>query len=362
MAECPGVAIIQHESDVMQVAHHYFENGIAYFTRRINRCISLTCANGEVAPFMGHNAFMRWSALQDAAFVDKDGEEKIWSERNVSEDFDMALRLQLRGFIIRWATYSRGGFKEGVSLTVDDELNRWQKYAYGCSELLFNPIVQWWRRGPISSQIHHFLWSSAPLHYKISMLSYMFSYFGIAASVTIGVINYVLLGFQFPVDAFYMHSFEIWLATTVVFFGSGNVGFTLLEYRLGETNILRAALVNLMWIPFFFFFFGGLSIPLSQAILAHLFSYNMTWGATKKEVERSNFFKEGPRILKRFWFSILLSVVLVAGIVICATPLVPLEWRVDGGSWAVIFPLAVVLGCHILFPIVLNPWLMIFSY
>ena len=57
--------------------------------------------------------------------------KKIWSEVNVSEDFDMALRLQLKGYIIRWATYSEGGFKEGVSLTCDDELNRWQKYSYG---------------------------------------------------------------------------------------------------------------------------------------------------------------------------------------------------------------------------------------
>jgi len=122
--------------DVMQVAHHYFENGVAYFTRRINKCISMTCANGEVAPFVGHNAFMRWSALQDAAFADPHDNDKIkiWSESNVSEDFDMALRLQLKGYVIRWATYSKGGFKEGVSLTVDDELNRWQKYAYGCSE------------------------------------------------------------------------------------------------------------------------------------------------------------------------------------------------------------------------------------
>lgn len=48
-----------------------------------------------------------------------------------------------------------------------------------------------------------------------------------------------------------------------------------------------------------FFFFGGLSIPLSQAILAHMFSYNITWSATKKEVERSNFFKEVPKICKR---------------------------------------------------------------
>lgn len=89
-------------------------------------------ANGEIAPFVGHNAFLRWSAIQDASFIDPyDNMRRFWSEANVSEDFDMALRLQLSGYIIRWATYSEGGFKEGVSLTVDDELNRWQKYAYG---------------------------------------------------------------------------------------------------------------------------------------------------------------------------------------------------------------------------------------
>lgn len=48
-----------------------------------------------------------------------------------------------------------------------------------------------------------------------------------------------------------------------------------------------------------FFFFGGLGIPVSQALLAHLFSYNITWSATVKEVERSNFFKEIPKIAKR---------------------------------------------------------------
>jgi hypothetical protein len=173
------------------------------------------CANGEVAPFVGHNAFLRWSALQDAAFVDGDvdfdadqgdgarrdekgkgrarnrtrgGQIKIWSEDNVSEDFDMALRLLRQGYIVRWATYSKGGFKEGVSLTVDDELNRWQKYAYGCNEcvcrmslihwlvddarrLLFNPFIKWFYKGPINHQIHKFIWSPAPLHYKVSMMA-----------------------------------------------------------------------------------------------------------------------------------------------------------------------------------------------
>ena len=72
----------------------------------------------------------------------------------------------------------------------------------------------------------------------------MFSYYGIAGSFTIGIINYILLGFQFPVDNFYMHSFEIWLATTVVFIGSGNVGFTLLEYRIGEKDLVCFPCLN----------------------------------------------------------------------------------------------------------------------
>lgn len=42
--------------------------------------------------------------------------------------------------------------------------------------MLFNPIIQWWRKGPIGHQMHKFMWSNAPLHYKLSMLAYMSSY------------------------------------------------------------------------------------------------------------------------------------------------------------------------------------------
>ncbi|KAJ7025944.1 glycosyl transferase family group 2-domain-containing protein [Mycena alexandri] len=363
LVECPEVAIIQHESDVMQVAHHYFENGIAHFTRRINKCISMGCANGEVAPFVGHNAFLRWSAIQDAAFVDPDdGITKVWSETNVSEDFDLALRLQLKGYIIRWATYSEGGFKEGVSLTVADELNRWQKYSYGCNELIFNPLKDWWRMGPITQQLRTFAWSSAPVHYKISMSSYMFSYYGIAASTALSILNYLILGFAVQIDGFYMHSFEIWLACMVVFPGAGNLGYTILEYRLGHRSILSALVENSTWVPFFFFFFGGLSIHLTTALLAHMFSYNMTWGATVKEVERSNFWIEVPRIWQRFRLAFCVCFTIIAMMIVFSTPIVTPAWQIPGTSWAVILPLAIVAGGHILFPIVLNPWLMIFSY
>ena len=59
--------------------------------------------------------------------------------------------------------------------------------------------------------------------------------------MTLSLLNYVLLGFSLPVDGFYLHSFEIWLACTVVFPGAGNIGFTIMEYRLGQKNLVSRA-------------------------------------------------------------------------------------------------------------------------
>jgi len=176
----------------------------------------------------------------------------------------------------------------------------------------------------------------------------------------LSIINYVIVGLTFQVDQFYVHSWEVWLSCTVVFIGMGNVAFTLLEYRLHKSSLLHATWITVKWIPFFFFFFGGLSYPLTTALLSHMFSYNMSWAATVKEVELSNFFEEVPKILKLFWRCFLMSFILIAIIVVMASPLVPVEWQVT--DYAVVFPLALTTVSHILFPIVLNPWLMIFSF
>ena len=45
----------------------------------------------DVAPFVGHNALLRWSAIQEVAFVE-DGIRKFWAEDTVSEDFEQSLR------------------------------------------------------------------------------------------------------------------------------------------------------------------------------------------------------------------------------------------------------------------------------
>jgi hypothetical protein len=100
------------------------------------------------------------------------------------------------------------------------------------------------------------------------------------------------------------------------------------------------------------FFFGGLSIHLSKALLAYLFSYNIQWGATVKEVERSNFFLEVPRILKRFRVSLVLSFLgLVSMIVLSLPGVVPEGWRFHNSNWGPILPYAVTCSLHLLYPV-----------
>lgn len=123
----PEVAIVQHSTGVMQVVQDYFENGITFFTNMVYTAIRFSIGSGEVAPFVGHNAFIRWAAVQDVGVVEEDGFIAYWSESHVSEDFDIALRMQIKGSTVRVASYHGDGFKEGVSLTIYDEIARWQK-------------------------------------------------------------------------------------------------------------------------------------------------------------------------------------------------------------------------------------------
>jgi len=88
----------------------------------------------------------------------------------------------------------------------------------------------------------------------------------------------------------------------------------------------------------------------------------MTWGSTAKEVELSSFWIEVPAIWKRFKLSFMICFACIAMMVVFTTDLIPYEWQIQGWNWALIIPLSLVVGCHILVPIVLNPWLMIFSY
>src|SRR2546423_3279048 len=238
MEMSPEVAIIQFSSGVMNVTDSWFEKAITFFTNFVYTSIRFAVANGDVAPFVGHNAFLRWSAIQDVAVTGSDGTEKFWSEETVSEDFDLALRLQTSGYILRLASYADQGFKEGVSLTVYDELARWEKYAYGCGELVFNPFAEWIFRGPFTPLFRRFLVSGMPIHSKITILAYIGTYYAIGSTWILTLLNYCLVGwFNDYLDHYYVDSFKIYFSIVMVFAGLGNFALAILRYRTEERSL-----------------------------------------------------------------------------------------------------------------------------
>ncbi|KAK4997645.1 hypothetical protein LTR66_002977 [Elasticomyces elasticus] len=368
MEQSPQVAIIQFSSGVMNVTDNFFEKGITFFTNLIYISIRYAVANGDVAPFLGHNAVLRWSALQSIAYDcpdDNDGaggdaREKYWSESTVSEDFEMALRLQSAGYLVRLGAYNGQSFKEGVSLTVYDELARWEKYAYGCSELIFHPFRYWFTRGPITPLFRRFLRSAMPLPSKLSILAYIGTYYAIASAWMLTLANYFLTGwFNGHLDHYYIDSFKIYFSIVIVFSALGHTAIAVFRYRIEEKSLFSALLESFMWIPLLTVFLGGISIHLSQALLSHLCGVDMSWGATAKEIEETTFFQEIPKVLRHFKFTFVFCVVVAAGMVVCAHFLPPF-WRITYffSTW----PLATVVFSHAMLPIVLNPNLMLFSW
>ncbi|KAM7184739.1 glucans biosynthesis glucosyltransferase H [Rhypophila sp. PSN 637] len=361
MEQSPEVAIIQFSSGVMNVTDSFFEKGVTWFTNLIYSAITFAVASGDACPFVGHNAVLRWQAIQDAAaYTDEDGYEKYWSESHVSEDFDMALRLQVAGYSLRYAAYTGSGFKEGVSLTVYDELARWEKYAYGCNELMFHPLRFWLVRGPFTPLFKRFIFSGMGLAKKLTILAYIGTYYALASVWCTSIANYFITGWFYGLyDKFYFDSFAIYCSIIVVFTGLGNVALAVLRYRLGEKTLLGGLFENIKWIPMFTIFLGGISIHVNQAIVSHFFEIDMNWGATAKEMDEVHFGEEVIRILKSFKFTFVYCFACTA-LMICGYYVFPWDWKIV--ELFSIYPLAAVVISHFCLPVLLNPALMMFTW
>ncbi|KAK0658057.1 glycosyl transferase family group 2-domain-containing protein [Cercophora newfieldiana] len=346
--ESPEVAIIQHASGVLKVTDTWFEDCIAYFTDVIYLSIKFAVGNGDYAPFVGHNAFLRWKAMQDVRFTADDGRELFWSESHVSEDFDMALRLQTAGFAVRLATYDEGEFKEGVSLTIFDELLRWEKYSYGCSELLFHPIYYWLWKGPVTPMVWRIITCNMKVTAKFTIFAYVFTYYAIALALPLTIAMYFFIGWY--QETYRLVTFEPWkvlIGVVVVFQLVCPTCFAIYRHRVGNKVFWKAIVESWKWSPFYLVFFAGISWHLGYALIAHLFCLPIEWSSTAKELEATGFFISFDRVLKTFKWSMLFSI-LMSGAMIYLALFAPTGWSIN--FMAGIIPLASQVAGHVLLP------------
>jgi len=234
------------------------------------------------------------------------------------------------------------------------------RYAYGCSELIFNPLLKWPRRGPFTKLFGKFLISGIPLTSKFTIMAYVGTYYALGSAWILTVLNFFLVGwFNGMLDHYYLDSFKVYFSIIIVFTAMGNVALAVFRYRISEAGFLEAFFENLKWVPVLLIFLGGVSLHVSQALLCHMFSIDMTWGATAKEVDKTSFFKEIPRVLRRFKGTFFLCFVLTA-LMICMAVAMPFDWNIT--LFTAVFPLSALVTTHLLLPIALNPNLMRFTW
>jgi hypothetical protein len=116
---------------------------------------------------------------------------------------------------------------------------------------------------------------------------------------------------------------------------------------------------NFKWVPLLMIFLGGISLHISQALLSHMFEVDMSWGATAKELEDTTFFKEMPKLLKKFRFTFVFCILMI-GLMVAGVFVFPALWRIN--TLVAIYPLANLVTGHMLLPVVLNPALMMFTW
>ena len=358
LEQSPEVAFTEHLTEPMQVVHDYWENCIAHFTKRVyENAVIMSTSGGDMSPLMGHNAFLRMSALEKVALKDeKSGRDVYWSEKHVSEDFDLAVRLYHGGYVGRYICYQKG-WTEGVSLTVRDEITRFQKYAFGASEVMFNPFRYWITRGPFGDVLKRLF--TAPIGWttKFNVLAYLGTYFAMALSPALATLNFFLYQYS-SIWVEDSRAGEMWESIFIVFSVLAPLANVSQGYRTGKTSFLSEIFKEYLYTFQLMIFFNGLGLHLLFAVGSHLLGLNMTFSATAKEVKLTNFFKELKLTLRTYKWMYLVAFSLVGMIVVFRLVMPIIDPSLTVMELWSIFPLSLILVGHLITPLVLNPVLM----
>ena len=127
------LAYVQCSTKTDNLTENYYSSATGHQTNDLFHNIwPCKALQGFFVPLVGHNAFLRRSMLEDVGF---------WAEDRVSEDYDMAIRLNGKGYHGKYAQLRGMEFSESASRTFTEETNKQRRYAYGLFEMIFDGTI-----------------------------------------------------------------------------------------------------------------------------------------------------------------------------------------------------------------------------
>jgi hypothetical protein len=256
-------------------------------------------------------------------------------------------------------TYTGNNFQEGISLTFIDEVIKMKKFTYGACEMCFNPIKYWFKKGLFNQLLIRFLSNTNIRWYqKFNICVYLSTYFAMAASFYYVILEGIC-SILYPqlYDKFMVRSFDVMLTCVIIFGATNVVGEIVLQWRLysitGKTFI--SILWNeLKWIPALALYFNSILFHITEASVMYFWGIKTEWGSTEKNITKLDSIDALKVTLKIYWKEYVFMLLLLLPYLFCVIWFHMSFYQ----SWSILsYTIA-----HMLGPILLNPYIMCFSY
>ena len=354
------LGFIQHLSFALITTNTYWEKFINHFTEMIYETgILISCAGGDCSPFVGHNGMIRTEVFEKIKSKDNNSMFQIWSEEHVSEDFIFFIKAIKNGYYGRYITYCNNrnnqmnNFLEGKSLSYDDELLKFKKYAYGSCEILFNPFNKWLLKSPIGEFILLYLTSDIEFTSKIGILSYLFTYVAIGLSFPFAYLNYILYGLFEKETYNDILPLHIIIQVMLLFSIFGTLTNSILKGRILKKDIINIIWENIKYIPYYVLFFGSLPYHIFFMMINFFIgSKNINWRSTQKEIIYESKYQsiKNTLYLYRYMFVLYISTFII--LILSCSNIIKIQ------NVNAIVPLFTNCIFSLVSPFLLNPYIM----
>ncbi len=272
------LAFTQHRIIPLNETDSFYSRISGYFLRMLyGYALPVKSILGGMVPLMGHNFILRKSALV---------ESDLWREDRATEDINLNLTLQTLGYHSRFVAYPNMDFGEEVTTSFSDDAGKFSRYAYGMIEIVFNPLLSWLRRGPLTQGMIKFIFStSARIEHKLDFLFYALSYLNLAM-----IIPFNLFGISYPLlwgvilgnFVFLIILFTIAIPTMMTFMTHKGTNAIHHQHR----NLLSAIAYNVSLGYLMGLSFIAYSLGIAKSIVLALFTRQADFKATRVD-ERS---------------------------------------------------------------------------
>ncbi|WPG98784.1 Hypothetical protein R9X50_00158000 [Acrodontium crateriforme] len=318
----PEVGVLQLTPRIMQVTATPLENWMAFYDTQKTYMAMMA---SRLAPWFESSStnglLYNYAALLKVMIPDDQLDHKIFDERYIFAEADLAARLQGQGFTCRvMRNYSRKGIflHEGCCLTLWDAMAKWEKDVYAWCELFSSgPIYRWIFKTPMSPFLFREIVNGFPVAHNLWIMQRWTWYAISALAFPFAVFVFFYLGWDLSKMPWNIRNYTIiLLCFFAVVYPMSLLPLIVWNSRQYKQSLARSLAIQVKNLGFTTVYHLGVPGRTLVVFWCYFLGFRMSWGATAKEPERTNFWIQLFRTVKGFKYSLPAAFIILIGMIV----------------------------------------------